>query len=143
MDLLRIETRRMCVLATGTTPARKARMMTSTKMTTMRATPTARVRRVRTMPARDSRGRFVAGPRSEAPSWYVFSADAYRIPGETLPQPPVPAAPSAAPTPPRRTDSLERRRNRDLLHSALLMLIILVASGCYAAHLLAARPHLL
>lgn len=95
------------------------------------------------MPARDSRGRFVAGPRCEAPSWYVFSADAYRIPGASTPQQPAAPAPSMPATAPRQTDSLERRRARDMLHSALLILIILVASGCYAAHLLAARPHML
>jgi len=54
--------------------------------------------------------------------------------------PSTPSVPAAAP---RRADSLERRRARDMLHSALLILIIIVASGCYAAHLLAARPHLL
>jgi hypothetical protein len=87
----------------------------------------------------------MAGASSEAPSWYVFSADSYRIPGEPPRQlsVPVTAAPSAPAAAPRRLDSLERRRTRDLLHSALLMLIILVASGCYAAHLLAARPHML
>lgn len=118
--------------------------MTATKMAT-RPTRAPGVRRASPMPARDSRGRFVAGPRSEAPSWYVFSADAYRILGEPPPQlpVPVPAAPSAPAAAPRRTDSLERRRTRDLLHSALLVLIILAASGCYAVHLLAARPHML
>ena len=113
--------------------------MTATKMTTTCAAP--RVRRARTMPARDSRGRFVAGIRTEAPSWYVFSADAYRIPGEPPLQQPVPVAPSMPAAAPRRTDSLERRRTRDLLHSTLLVLIVLAASGWHAVHLLAARPH--
>ena len=117
--------------------------MTATKMAMTCAAP--RVRRSRTMPARDSRGRFVAGVRTEAPSWYVFSADAYRIPGEPPRQQPVlvPVSPSVPAAPPRRKDSLERRRARDLLHSALLVLIILAASGWHAAHLLAARSHML
>src|SRR4051812_40392773 len=126
----------MCGLATGTRAARKAMTMTATTMTRQSQRP--RVRRARTVPARDSRGRFVAGPRSEAPSWYVFAADAYRIPGEPPPQRPAPPAPSVPAAAPRRADSLERRRARDMLHSTLLMLIILMASGCYAAHILAA-----
>jgi hypothetical protein len=31
----------------------------------------------------------------------------------------------------------------EMLHTALFVLIILVASGCYAVHLLANRPHML
>ena len=37
----------------------------------------------RTLPSRDARGRFVAFPTTSAPSWYVFCADGYRIPGNT------------------------------------------------------------
>jgi hypothetical protein len=37
--------------------------------------------RTRSLPARDARGRFVAFPTTSAPSWYVFCADGYRIPG--------------------------------------------------------------
>ena len=113
--------------------------MTATRMTTARVTPKAR--RACTMPARDSRGRFVAGTRSDAPSWYVFSADAYRIPAAPLPPPALPSAPSAPTAARRRTASAHRPCSRDLLHSALLVLIILVASGCYAVHLLATRAH--
>lgn len=40
--------------------------------------------RVRTLPSRDSRGRFVAVATSEAPSWYVFCAGSYCIPGEPM-----------------------------------------------------------
>ncbi|HEX8112844.1 MAG TPA: hypothetical protein VF516_34170 [Kofleriaceae bacterium] len=35
------------------------------------------------LPSRDARGRFVAFPTTSAPSWYVFCADGYRIPGNT------------------------------------------------------------
>jgi len=148
LDLRLTWTNRMCVLATGASTRRKVRTMKATKTATPPlamtcATQAARLRRVRVMPARDRRGRFVSGPRSEAPSWYVLSADAYRIPGEPPAEPPAVPAPIKRPiAAPRRRDSLERRRTRDLLHSALLVLIILVASGCYAAHLFAARPHL-
>jgi hypothetical protein len=37
--------------------------------------------RARSLPSRDARGRFVAFPTTSAPSWYVFCADGYRIPG--------------------------------------------------------------
>ena len=117
--------------------------MTAPTMTTTRATPSPRVRRARATPARDSRGRFVAGARSAAPSWYVFSADAYRIPGEPPLQPSVPAAPSATVVAPRRAASVHRRFIRDGLYGTLLVLIFLVTSGCYAIHLLATRPHTL
>lgn len=39
----------------------------------------------RTVPSRDSRGRFVSGSTTAAPSWYVFCAAGYRIPGDTPP----------------------------------------------------------
>src|SRR5678815_3523955 len=45
-------------------------------------TVTAQVARRRRMSPRDSRGRFVSFPTIDAPSWYVFCADCYRIPGE-------------------------------------------------------------
>ena len=96
-----------------------------------------KTRRTRLLPARDGRGRFVASTPVEAPSWYVFSADAYRIPGE-------PTAPILATAPiasPRRTSRTVRHRfSRAELQSALLVLIIIVVSGCYALHLTAARP---
>lgn len=53
--------------------------------------------RARVLPSRDSHGRFVAFPTTSAPSWYVFCAGAYRIPGDAdvvpihLTAPPVPA----------------------------------------------------
>ena len=47
-----------------------------------RETVTGNVARRRTMPSRDSRGRFVSFPTIAAPSWYVFCADGYRIPGD-------------------------------------------------------------
>src|SRR5262249_55840548 len=37
-------------------------------------------RRMRMLPPRDARGRFVSFPTTNAPSWYVFCADGYRIP---------------------------------------------------------------
>jgi len=110
--------------------------MKATTVTTDRAIASPRIRHVPAMPAQDSRGRFVAGARSEAPSWYVFSADAYRIPGEA-PQLPSLPTPSRAPAVPAasRTKIARRGHSRDLLHSGLLVVLILVVSGCYAVHL--------
>jgi hypothetical protein len=91
---------------------------------------------VRALPARDGRGRFVAYPTSQAPSWYVFSADCYRIPGE----PAAPALPAvAAPVP----NSLSRRTTRTRrpwftsseLQSAFLVLLVLIATAWYAVRL--------
>jgi hypothetical protein len=47
-----------------------------------RALGITRVSRVRKLPSRDSRGRFVAFAMTDAPSWYVFCTDGYRITGE-------------------------------------------------------------
>jgi hypothetical protein len=42
--------------------------------------------RVRPLPSRDGRGRFVVYPTSDAPSWYVFCCDGYRIKGDAIEQ---------------------------------------------------------
>jgi hypothetical protein len=56
-------------------------------------------RRVRALPSRDNRGRFVAYPTSDAPGGYVFCCDGYCIPEDPSEQPPMiaPAAPRALP----------------------------------------------
>lgn len=61
-------------------------------------------------PSRDSRGRFAAVPTSDAPSWYVFSAEGYRIPGEPLPEVLVPSV--AAPRAPLPRAVAQPRRSR-------------------------------
>jgi hypothetical protein len=93
-------------------------------------------RRPRPTPARDCRGRFVSRTAS-APSWYVFSADAYRIPGEALPV--ALAAPTIS-TGPASPAVRKRPRKRPWftrgdLESALLALFIVLVSLFYAAHL--------
>jgi hypothetical protein len=87
--------------------------------------------RTRRCPARDSRGRFVAASTSHAPSWYVFCADLYRIPGEpeVVPQ----ADPSS--TPPVPTSSKARmcrtRFTRSALESYFLVLLVVIVSIWY------------
>jgi hypothetical protein len=93
-------------------------------------------RRVRTLAARDSRGRFVAFPTTQAPSWYVFCADGYRIPGE----PQAGAQPAIAPAAPheRPCATVPERRPRFArteLQSALLVLLLIVVSAWYGFHL--------
>jgi hypothetical protein len=56
------------------------------------------LRPARTLPARDGRGRFVAYPTTNAPSWYVFCCDSYRIVDERPEALVPPAAPRALPT---------------------------------------------
>jgi hypothetical protein len=87
----------------------------------------AKPRRKRTLPLRDSRGRFVAYPTSDAPSWYVFCCDDYRIPEERpAPSPPLiaPAAPRARP----RAIAHPRRAwlTRSYLANAILFVLYLL-----------------
>jgi hypothetical protein len=74
------------------TPTRRAQ--TRADRSTASATVAAKVARACTLRSRDSRGRFVSFPTTDAPSWYVFCADGYRIPGEP-PEAIAPTAPTA------------------------------------------------
>src|SRR5690349_20652331 len=75
-------------------PEANARVAARTRATqSPKAHVAVKVARMRTMPARDSRGRFVSFPTTDAPSWYVFCADGYRIPGEPLAEAIAPLAP--------------------------------------------------
>jgi hypothetical protein len=85
------------------------------------------------------RGRFVAFATTSAPSWYVFCADAYRIPGNAdvmpmlLTAPPVPAP---QPLPPARV--VRRRRppmQWDEVATWLLIAIFVVVVGWHGLHL--------
>jgi hypothetical protein len=96
----------------------------------------SRTPRMRALPARDSRGRFVAYPTSQAPSWYVFSADGYRIPGEpAAPAPPVVAAPVPHSRPCRAMNTRRPWFTSSELQSAFLVLLVLIATAWYAVHL--------
>src|SRR4051794_36522358 len=64
-----------------------------------------------TLPARDARGRFVAFPTTDAPSWYVFCADGYRIPGDAeVMARLIDARPEPQPTPLPPARVVHRRR---------------------------------
>jgi hypothetical protein len=92
-------------------------------------------RRLRALPSRDSRGRFVAYPTSDAPSWYVFCCDGYRIPDDRPAPPPliVPAAPRALP----RAIARPQRAwlTRSYLENAILFLLFVTAMAWYLWHL--------
>lgn len=83
------------------------------------------------MPSRDNRGRFVSFPVTEAPSWYVFCAAGYRIPGE--PSPVVFAASAPIPRQPiPRAIARARRTPRTPLRRADLLIYLLMAIGYVA-----------
>jgi hypothetical protein len=101
------------------------------------ANVTPKAPRVRTLPSRDNRGRFVSYPTTNAPSWYVFCCgDGYRIPREaptSLLPPIAPVAPHALP---RAIAQLRRPwLTRSDLQSGLLVLIVLLVSALYWWHL--------
>lgn len=103
----------------------------------------ARGARRRAMPSRDRLGRFVAFPTSNAPSWYVFCTDGYRIPGETVPGVTVhPERTVRQPLPRAVARSLRPRRPRlsraDLL-TYLVFVIGVIAMLWQLLHL--ERPH--
>jgi len=103
---------------------------------TARATDIGKVARARTMPSRDSRGRFVSFPTTDAPSWYVFCADGYRIPGE----PPTDAIAPTARQPLPRAVARSRRISRTRLTRADLLTYLVFVVGYiallwYALHL--------
>lgn len=95
--------------------------------------------RVRVLPSRDARGRFVSFPTTNAPSWYVFCADGYRIPGEVKvismqvyapPSPPAQRFPSA-----RVVRRQRPRMRRDEIMTWLGMLLFLVGMFWYGLSL--------
>ena len=93
-------------------------------------------RRAGALPSRDGRGRFVAYPTSNAPSWYVFCCDGYRIPEDRpTPSPPpiAPAAPHALP------HAIARPRRawltRSYLENAILFILFVIAAAWYWWHL--------
>lgn len=99
--------------------------------------------RARVLPSRDAHGRFAAFPTIAAPSWYVFCAGTYRIPGDAdvvpihLSAPPVPAS---QPLPPARI--VRRRRppmQWDEVATWLLIAIFSFAVVWHGLHL--QRPH--
>jgi len=86
--------------------------------------------RVRRLPPRDSRGRFVAFPTTQAPSWFVLC-----IGGDRIVAAPSGARPDLAPAPAPTPRSTQRARpswlTRGELHSAFLVLLLIVVSAWY------------
>jgi len=95
--------------------------------------------RARSLPSRDGRGRFVAFPTTSAPSWYVFCADGYRIPGPADMMTSVDPRPAPQPEPllpPARV--LRRRRPAmrwDEVATWLLIATFFVVVGWQMLHL--------
>jgi len=95
--------------------------------------------RARSLPSRDARGRFVAFSTTPAPSWYVFCADCYRIPGAaevTAMTVDARPAPQPEPLPPARI--VRRRRPAmqwDQIATWLLMTTLVVVIGLRLVHL--------
>ena len=100
----------------------------------MMATVVTRSTRTRTLPRRDARGRFVSFPTTNVPSWYVFCADSYRIPGEAevIPIPMVerPAL-QPQPLPPARVVRRGQPWHRGEVVTWFLMALFVVAIGWY------------
>lgn len=131
--------RRMALMPIPGAATRMSSARTPTDPSTARTTATAKVARTRTMPARDSRGRFVSLPTTEVPSWYVFCADSYRIPGESLADATAPVSPTARQPLPRavaRTRCISRMRltRADLL-TYLVLAVGYIAVLWYGLHL--------
>ena len=87
--------------------------------------------RMRTLPPRDARGRFVAFPTTQAPSWYVFCADGYRIPGDAEV---IQVTERTAPQPLPPAKVVRRRRpfmERGEALTWLVLLLFLVVVGWY------------
>jgi hypothetical protein len=95
--------------------------------------------RVRALPPRDSRGRFVAFPTTQAPSWYVLCVGGDRI----APAPPAAIAVAGTPVlvrPPalarsRRHTRLTRLLAHSGLHSAAWVVLVIVVSAWYRLQL--------
>jgi hypothetical protein len=80
----------------------------------------------------------VAFSTTSAPSWYVFCADAYRIPGEASAQVESPArtAPETEHPLPRAAARTRRFRfSRAELQTVVMLLIVVVVSAWYGFHL--------
>lgn len=99
---------------------------TPTDRSTPRTTVTAKVARTRTMLSRDSRGRFVSFPTTDAPSWYVFCADGYRIPGEPPTNAIAPSVPTARQPLPRAVARSQRIPRTRLSRADLLTYLAFV-----------------
>lgn len=101
----------------------------------MAGTRPERVSRVRTLPARDSRGRFVAFPTTNAPSWFVFCCDSYRIAGE----PATTLSPMVAPRLHELPRAIVRRPRpqvtRAQLENAVAFLLLMIVLAWYWWHL--------
>jgi hypothetical protein len=92
-------------------------------------------RRVRAMPDRDARGRFVSFSTTSAPSWYVFSADAFRIRSEADV---LPARDLTCPAPlPVARVVVQRRPGRCLgeVLTWLSLALFIIVMGCYGLSL--------
>jgi hypothetical protein len=101
-----------------------------------RAYSTSRVRKV---PSRDSRGRFVAYSTTNTPSWYVFCCDGYRIPGATPVSHPTTNVVTRTETTPAKARKPRLWIQRGDVESLALVLLILIASAWYRLHLVV--PH--
>lgn len=101
--------------------------------------------RVRSLPSRDARGRFVSFATTNAPSWYVLCADAYRIPSEADVMPHRRDGQPVQPSPPHPLPVAKvvprRRRPIDWAEVAtwMLMAAFIVVVGWHGLHL--PRPH--
>ncbi len=95
--------------------------------------------RGRLLPSRDARGRFVAFPTTSAPSWYVFCADGYRIPGNTEVMAmavDARAAPQPLPLPPARVVRHRRPAMQwDEIATWILIAVFVVVVGWHLLHL--------
>jgi len=89
-------------------------------------------RRVRKIPSRDGRGRFVAFATTNAPSWFVFCCDGYRIAGQPLEPVSTSVVPASAPVRQRR---LRFRIRRAELENVALMLLFCIVCVCYRLYL--------
>jgi hypothetical protein len=119
--------------APPSTPTRSNRLRDARGRFVAGAAGAVTPRRVRTLPSRDNRGRFVAYPTSDAPSWYVCCCDGYRIP-EDRPTPlPPPVAPAALP----RAIARPRRTwlTRSHLQNAIVFVGFVIAMAWYWWHL--------
>src|SRR5690348_9290715 len=125
-------------------PEANARVAARTRATqSPKAHVAVKVARTRTRPARDSRGRFVSFPPTDAPTWYVFCADGYRIPSEPLPEAIVPVVPAKRQPLPRAVARSRRpprvRVTRVQLLTYLACVVGYIALLWYGLHL--PRPH--
>ena len=110
---------------------------------TASASATSKTARTRAMPGRDACGRFVSFPTTDAPSWYVFCADGYRIPGESLPETIAAVVPAERRALPRAVARVRRTPRVRVTRVQLLMylacIVGYIALLWYGLHL--PRPH--